>query len=216
MSHRPGVTLYQHYKNKPYKYVGTARHSETQEEFVIYETCYEHAGDRVWIRPKAMFHEVIDVDGKPRPRFAQVSLRFEEKSGLSENDLRIIGGLMASCFGEWDADRFQETLRNHTRFHLILASIGEELVGFKLGYEVNSREFYSWLGGVLPPYRGFGIARELLRRQHDWCRSQKYLKVTTKTRNHFRQMLLLNVKEGFCITGILSGDEAEVVLEKSL
>ncbi len=32
------MKLFRHYKNKPYKYIGTAKHSETLEDMVIYET----------------------------------------------------------------------------------------------------------------------------------------------------------------------------------
>ncbi len=43
---------YRHYKGKDYFVVGVARHSETQEEVVVYRQEY---GDRgLWVRPLAM------------------------------------------------------------------------------------------------------------------------------------------------------------------
>ena len=63
---------YRHYKGKEYRVVGCARHSETDEELVIYRALY---GDRgLWARPKAMFTEMVQVNGKAIPRFELVDL----------------------------------------------------------------------------------------------------------------------------------------------
>lgn len=61
---------YRHYKGRDYLVIGTARHSETEEEFVVYRSDY---GDRgMWIRPKSMFVEDVEVDGERVPRFRWV------------------------------------------------------------------------------------------------------------------------------------------------
>jgi hypothetical protein len=65
--------LYRHYKGKLYRLRGVVRHSETLEELVLYETLYENALGKLWVRPKAMFLETIDLDGVTTPRFAYVS-----------------------------------------------------------------------------------------------------------------------------------------------
>ena len=65
---RPGI--YAHFKNKEYEVLGTARHSESEEEFVIYR-CVSDAS-QLWIRPKAMFLERVEVDGVMVPRFRYV------------------------------------------------------------------------------------------------------------------------------------------------
>lgn len=58
---------YRHYKGNDYTVIGTARHSETEEELVVYRQEY---GDRgLWVRPKEMFLETVDVAGKTVPRF---------------------------------------------------------------------------------------------------------------------------------------------------
>lgn len=65
MSLRKG--RYRHYKGKEYIVIGVARHSETEEELVVYQQDY---GDRgMWVRPKAMFEERVEIDGKLMPRF---------------------------------------------------------------------------------------------------------------------------------------------------
>lgn len=62
---------YRHYKGKDYIVLGVARHSETEEELVVYRTDY---GDRsLWVRPLAMFQETVEIDGYLRPRFQYVS-----------------------------------------------------------------------------------------------------------------------------------------------
>lgn len=58
---------YRHYKGHEYEVVGTARHSETEEEFVVYRALYGARG--LWIRPRAMFEETVMVEGKEVPRF---------------------------------------------------------------------------------------------------------------------------------------------------
>ena len=61
---------YRHYKGRDYTVLGSARHSETLEELVVYRQDY---GDRgLWVRPAAMFAETVMVDGKPVPRFAAI------------------------------------------------------------------------------------------------------------------------------------------------
>ncbi len=66
---KPG--RYQHYKGKFYKVLGVARHSESLEEFVLYEALYEteFGPTSFWVRPKKMFMENVIVDGKEMPRF---------------------------------------------------------------------------------------------------------------------------------------------------
>lgn len=61
---------YRHYKGGEYEVLGCARHSETEEEFVVYRALYGERG--LWVRPKAMFLESVLVDGRPVPRFALV------------------------------------------------------------------------------------------------------------------------------------------------
>ncbi len=63
-------TLYEHYKGLRYKVLAVARHSETLEEFVVYQAFYGEGG--VWVRPLAMFLENVTVNGQSQPRFKVV------------------------------------------------------------------------------------------------------------------------------------------------
>ena len=62
---RPG--RYRHYKGNFYEVIGIARHSETEEEMVVYRKLY---GDHsLWVRPLGMFVGFVTVDGRTVPRF---------------------------------------------------------------------------------------------------------------------------------------------------
>lgn len=58
---------YRHFKGKEYEVIGIAQHSETLEELVVYRPLYQSGG--LWVRPAAMWHEIIHRDGYTGPRF---------------------------------------------------------------------------------------------------------------------------------------------------
>lgn len=65
---KPG--RYRHFKGGEYELLCTARHSETEEEMVVYRALY---GDRgIWVRPAAMWDEEITRDGKSFRRFTYI------------------------------------------------------------------------------------------------------------------------------------------------
>lgn len=65
---KPG--RYRHYKGQDYEVIGCARHSETEEEFVVYRALYGERG--LWIRPQAMFVEQVLVEGQHVARFQYI------------------------------------------------------------------------------------------------------------------------------------------------
>ncbi len=68
----PGI--YRHYKGNLYKVIGVGRHSETLKEFVVYIALYtseDFGKDAIWVRPKEMFFENVNVDGKEVSRFVR-------------------------------------------------------------------------------------------------------------------------------------------------
>jgi cyclomaltodextrinase len=64
------IGKYRHFKGKEYKVVTIAKHSETLEEFVVYQALYGEMG--MWIRPLAMFEESVEVEGKTVKRFQYI------------------------------------------------------------------------------------------------------------------------------------------------
>ncbi len=70
---KPGKYL--HYKGKFYEVIGVGHHSETFEEVVIYRASFtspEFGPNALWVRPKKMFLEEVEVGGKKVPRFKYV------------------------------------------------------------------------------------------------------------------------------------------------
>ena len=65
---RPG--RYRHFKGNEYEVSGTARHSETREELVVYRALYGDFG--LWVRPVSMWNETVERDGKTYRRFTYI------------------------------------------------------------------------------------------------------------------------------------------------
>ena len=63
---------YRHYKGKEYMVLGVAKHSETLEDLVIYETLYKNKISKLWARPLVMFNEEVKVEGKKVWRFKYI------------------------------------------------------------------------------------------------------------------------------------------------
>ena len=65
---KPG--RYRHFKGNEYEVIGLARHSETQEEVVVYRALYGDFG--LWVRPARMWNETVERDGKTFRRFTYI------------------------------------------------------------------------------------------------------------------------------------------------
>lgn len=72
MSERPVPGAYVHYKNgKHYTVIDVVRHSETEELMVLYRA--EYGDYSLWVRPLAMFLEMVNQNGQQVRRFEPVS-----------------------------------------------------------------------------------------------------------------------------------------------
>jgi len=74
---------YRHYKGNEYTVLGTARHSETLEEHVVYRQEYGEHG--LWVRPRQMFEETVPVNGQEVPRFQRLESSSEQIGENIEN-----------------------------------------------------------------------------------------------------------------------------------
>jgi hypothetical protein len=66
---------YEHFKGMIVEVIGIALHSETMEEMVVYNHPDPVKGknaNTMWVRPKNMFLENINKDGKDIPRFKKI------------------------------------------------------------------------------------------------------------------------------------------------
>lgn len=63
--------IYKHYKTgNLYELVAEAKHSETQEELIVYKSL--KTGE-IWVRPRVMFFGTVTVEGQEMYRFALMS-----------------------------------------------------------------------------------------------------------------------------------------------
>jgi hypothetical protein len=63
--------LYRHFKGNNYEVIGNARHSETLEDMVVYKALY--GSGELWVRPAAMWEELVEADGKTVKRFEKIA-----------------------------------------------------------------------------------------------------------------------------------------------
>lgn len=62
------IGRYRHYKGPEYQVLAVVRHSETEEELVLYKPLYGE--QELWVRPLAMFLETVTINDQKIPRFA--------------------------------------------------------------------------------------------------------------------------------------------------
>ena len=75
--------IYRHFKGQFYAVDNIAKHSETDEFYVVYRALYGERG--LWVRPLEMFDETIEREGKRLKRFAPASA--EEIALLSTTEV---------------------------------------------------------------------------------------------------------------------------------
>jgi len=54
---------YKHYKGNIYKIIAFAKHSETMEEMIVYQSI---KNNDIWVRPKKMWNEIVNENGELR------------------------------------------------------------------------------------------------------------------------------------------------------
>ncbi len=71
---KPGI--YRHFKGNEYEVIDIVRHSETDEQMVLYRALYGDYG--LWVRPLELFLGSKQVDGKRVPRFSLVAAKADQ------------------------------------------------------------------------------------------------------------------------------------------
>ncbi len=211
------MSLYRHYKNLPYRFIKTVKHSETLEDLVLYETLYENSSARFWVRPKDMFFESVLFEGKYRPRFEKVELEIKVFHSMSDEAKEAINRVGRLAFETWDESQLDARTAGKTKLLALVGYFDGKAVAFKIGYETSTSNFYSWLGGVDPAYHRYGFAYQLSEKQHAWIREQGFLTLQTKCLNFNQAMLGLNLKLGFLVVGTEPTEQGlKLLLEKRI
>ncbi|WP_425666172.1 GNAT family N-acetyltransferase [Vibrio tubiashii] len=94
-----------------------------------------------------------------------------------------------------------------------VAQQGDDILGFKIGYQIDETTFYSWFGGVSSLARNKGVAQKLLDIQEQWVTDQGYKQLKVKSRNQFPAMLRLLMKNGYLIENY---EQKEPLLESRI
>ncbi|MEH7126507.1 GNAT family N-acetyltransferase [Bacillus sp. JJ1773] len=146
-------------------------------------------------------------------------MNFETLIFNSIPDDDILGGIVElhkDIFGK--SDNLINKMASKPQLLIITAMSGTKLIGFKIGYALDDNKFYSWMGGVDINYRKFGVASTLMEKQHQYVRELGYSVVQTKTMNKWRNMLILNIKNGFDVIDTYTDEKGihKIILEKNL
>lgn len=126
----------------------------------------------------------------------------QQSPGLAPDALRIIRGSpveawrLAGQIAEFGGEAETHGLEIYRRrlagasALVLIATLEGRPVGFKAGYDrFQDGSWYSWMGGVLEPWRGQGIAQRLLEAQEAWVARQGYRRLYVKTRNQHKRMI---------------------------
>ncbi len=128
---------YRHYKGQEYTVLGVVRHSETQDELVLYRQEYGDHG--LWVRPREMFLETLTVDGRDIPRFQY--LRADPAKQAKA------GSLLANIPSSLSEEVFETILsQRNVRIERIVSHGHSSPDGF--WYDQNDHEFVVVLQGA--------------------------------------------------------------------
>ncbi|MCM3238763.1 GNAT family N-acetyltransferase [Heyndrickxia oleronia] len=134
-------------------------------------------------------------------------------------DVAVLNGILElhkDIFGI--SDDLITKMASKPQLLVITAMDGKKVIGYKIGYAIDKNKFYSWLGGVDTNYRKHGIASMLMEKQHQYLKENGYKVVQTKTMNKWRNMLILNIKNGFDVIDTYTDKKGlhKIILEKNL
>ena len=193
--------FYRHYKNKPYKFLGIVRHSESLEELVLYETLYKNENSQFWVRPKEMFFEMVKISDKLVHRFKPIDINFVNSHELTNSILVDVKKISESILTKFNQDELIDNLKNNLKPFLQVAYDEDLAVGFQAGFGIDEENFFTWSTGILPNYRSLGLGTSFMNQQYEWCKKNGFKRITKSLTNEFPEVLSFNLKSGFEIIG---------------
>ena len=96
---KPG--RYRHFKGNEYEVLFCARHSETQEEMVVYRALYGERG--LWVRPAAMWNETVerDADAVLEPSYICEALGLQGRLDYMQRDMTSFIEMKSAANRRW-------------------------------------------------------------------------------------------------------------------
>ncbi len=144
------------------------------------------------ITPSA--HIAAPLAAEPIPFDANLDVRVV---AIDRSKLPILRRLNLTIF---DEERIINTF-DRDDLLMLLAYVGDEPVGFKIGYRESRFVFYSAKGGILPEYRRAGLALRLLHEMMNHARRRGYRRFAFDTfPNKHPGMTILGLTRGFRVT----------------
>ncbi len=135
---------------------------------------------------------------------------------MANAEINLVGvsetGLIRDLYNEVFQPRVETEFFEH-RFHErsailnLIADLDRRPVGFSCGYEYQPGIWFCWLVGVLPAFRGIGVASQLFEAQLAWAGEHGYYTARLECSNEHRPGLSLALSQGFKINGICWDDE---------
>ncbi len=83
-----------------------------------------------------------------------------------------------------------------------VARIGDDAIGFYVGFELKPNTHFTWLVGVVPEMRRAGIASQLMHAAEDWSQAEGYKYMRFECDNRIRAFLQFGISASFDIVGI--------------
>ena len=122
---------------------------------------------------------------------------------VGPDDLPTIVALYNQIFRpNRDVDSFRRRFRGRYNVLMLMARLGDEPVGFFIGFELKPTVFFAWFYGVKPEYRRQGVASQLMEAVHSWAKQNDYESIRFECHNQHRPMLHLAIALEYDIVGM--------------
>ena len=122
---------------------------------------------------------------------------------INPADLDLVTHLYNSMFRpEQDEAWIARRLEGRMNPLVQVARIGDDAVGFYVGYELKPNTHFTWIVGVVPEMRRTGVASQLMHAAENWSQTEGYKYMRFECDNRIRPFLHFGISADFDIVGI--------------
>ena len=106
-------------------------------------------------------------------------------------------------------EHFEKTLSGK-EFLIAVALVDGKVAGFQISWLDRLNNWTQrWVSAVIKDYRGLGVLKELEVFRDKWSLENGIHRIKSNVNNKRKEMLVANIKMGYSIIGIETGDEVE-------